>query len=78
MASDPADPLFHLQPDYTEDGIDLARIRWSLLLTPAERLEQNERPGDHGLMYSDEDEQRVLRILRLTLEEKRKQQRRVC
>jgi hypothetical protein len=31
--TDPA-PL----PDYSEDGVDLSVIRWSLSLTPAERL----------------------------------------
>ncbi|HXE12938.1 MAG TPA: hypothetical protein VN633_12505 [Bryobacteraceae bacterium] len=25
-------------PDYSEDGVDLTVIRWSLSLTPAERL----------------------------------------
>lgn len=26
-------------PDYSEDGVDLSLIRWTLSLTPAERLE---------------------------------------
>ncbi len=26
-------------PDYSSDGVDLSLIRWSLSLTPAERLE---------------------------------------
>lgn len=26
-------------PDYSEDGVDLSLIRWSLSLTPRERLE---------------------------------------
>jgi len=26
-------------PDYDEDGIDLSLIRWTLSLTPAQRLE---------------------------------------
>jgi hypothetical protein len=25
-------------PDYSEDGVDLSLIRWTLSLTPAERL----------------------------------------
>jgi len=32
--ADPA-PL----PDYSEDGVDLSLIRWSLSLTPLERLQ---------------------------------------
>ncbi len=28
-----------LEPDYSEDGVDLTLIRWMLSLTPAERLE---------------------------------------
>jgi hypothetical protein len=27
------------QPDYSEDGVDLSLIRWTLSLTPEERLE---------------------------------------
>ena len=27
-----------LQPDYSEDGVDLSLVRWMLSLTPAERL----------------------------------------
>jgi hypothetical protein len=26
-------------PDYSEDGVDLSLIRWTLSLTPAERLD---------------------------------------
>jgi hypothetical protein len=26
-------------PDYSKDGVDLSLIRWTLSLTPAERLE---------------------------------------
>jgi hypothetical protein len=26
-------------PDYSEDGVDLTLIRWTLSLTPAERLD---------------------------------------
>ena len=26
-------------PDYSEDGVDLTLIRWTLSLTPAERLQ---------------------------------------
>ena len=26
-------------PDYSDDGVDLSLIRWTLSLTPAERLE---------------------------------------
>jgi hypothetical protein len=26
-------------PEYSEDGVDLSLIRWSLSLTPAERLQ---------------------------------------
>ncbi len=26
-------------PEYSEDGVDLSLIRWSLSLTPAQRLE---------------------------------------
>jgi hypothetical protein len=26
-------------PEYSEDGVDLSLIRWTLSLTPAERLE---------------------------------------
>jgi hypothetical protein len=33
MAGDP--PL----PEYSEDGVDLSLIRWTLSLTPLERLE---------------------------------------
>jgi len=33
-ATEPA-PL----PDYSEDGVDLTLIRWTLSLTPAERLQ---------------------------------------
>ena len=33
-AADPA-PL----PDYSEDGVDLSLIRWTLSLTPLERLQ---------------------------------------
>ena len=28
-----------LQPDYSEDGVDLSLVRWMLSLTPAERLQ---------------------------------------
>jgi hypothetical protein len=35
------------QPDYSEDGVDLSLIRWTLSLTPEERLEfLNDRIGD--------------------------------
>jgi hypothetical protein len=27
-----------MQPEYSEDGVDLTLIRWMLSLTPAERL----------------------------------------
>lgn len=27
------------EPEYSEDGVDLSLIRWTLSLTPAERLE---------------------------------------
>jgi hypothetical protein len=34
-------------PDYSEDGVDLSLIRWTLSLTPAERLEfLNDRIAD--------------------------------
>jgi hypothetical protein len=32
----PAEPA--PKPEYSEDGVDLALIRWMLSLTPAERL----------------------------------------
>jgi hypothetical protein len=28
-----------LQPDYSQDGVDLSLVRWMLSLTPAERLQ---------------------------------------
>lgn len=28
-----------IEPDYSEDGVDLTLIRWMLSLTPTERLE---------------------------------------
>ena len=28
-----------VQPEYSEDGVDLSLVRWFLSLTPAERLE---------------------------------------
>jgi hypothetical protein len=28
-----------MEPDYSEDGVDLSLIRWMLSLTPAERLQ---------------------------------------
>jgi hypothetical protein len=35
------------QPDYSGDGVDLSLIRWTLSLTPEERLEfLNDRIGD--------------------------------
>jgi hypothetical protein len=34
-------------PDYSESGVDLSLIRWTLSLTPAERLEfLNDRIND--------------------------------
>jgi hypothetical protein len=34
-------------PDYSEDGVDLTLIRWTLSLTPAERLQfLEERIGE--------------------------------
>jgi hypothetical protein len=36
--SDPPTPEPAPLPDYSEDGLDLTLIRWTLSLTPAERL----------------------------------------
>jgi len=35
-SSHPDDPP---APDYSDDGVDLSLIRWTLSLTPAERLQ---------------------------------------
>jgi hypothetical protein len=32
-------PPQELEPDYSEDGVDLTLIRWMLSLTPTDRLE---------------------------------------
>jgi hypothetical protein len=61
----------NLQPDYTADGVDLALIRWMLSLTPAERLEAS-------LLLPKVDADAELRILRYTLEERRRMNRPVC
>ena len=36
-----------LQPDYSEDGVDLSLVRWMLSLTPAERLQVLEQHCDN-------------------------------
>ena len=38
MISDPSNNDPAPLPDYSEDGVDLTLIRWTLSLTPAERL----------------------------------------
>ena len=42
MAPDGQTPL----TDYSEDGVDVTLIRWSLSLTPAERLQFNQEHID--------------------------------
>jgi hypothetical protein len=38
-----------LQPDYSEDGVDLSLVRWMLSLTPAERLQVAQRTANRIL-----------------------------
>ena len=38
-----------LQPDYSEDGVDLSLVRWMLSLTPAERLQLAQRSANRIL-----------------------------
>lgn len=37
LNTEPVEPA--PDPEYSEDGVDLSLIRWTLSLTPAERLE---------------------------------------
>jgi hypothetical protein len=38
-----------LQPDYSEDGVDLSLVRWMLSLTPAERLQLAQKSANRIL-----------------------------
>ena len=70
-----------LQPDYSEDGVDLSLVRWMLSLTPAERLqalEQHSAALEEILKLNATKYRATLPLLRQTLEEQRRRERPVC